>query len=1073
MRLRIGLRVPVAILGSLALFALGSSRAVAQGTGNIQGTVTNSDTNEPLEAAQVFIPGTQFGTLTDSRGRYLLLRVPEGQHTVNTEVIGYEHLQRVVNVTAGQTVTLDFAVKPTALKINQIVVTGVVGSTPKSEVPFDVDKVDASDLPVPTVNAESAIQGQVAGAHVVQGSGAPGSSPDVLLRGATSIDASGRSQAPLYIVDGVIVDPANASPLADINALDIKSIEVVKGAAAASLYGSRAANGVIQITTKRGTSLQQNTSRYTFRAEYGRSTLPHEISLAMHHPWKMNASQTAFLDANGNEHPYSDSTFTLQLDATNPNNPAYTAFQDNPYVGTLYDQVARFFNPGNYVDTYLSVEGRHAGTNYYVSFDNTDQSGVVRYTDGYRRQNFRVNVDHGLTQDLQLSVSSFYSTAITDNSNGDFFSLTFATPTTDLLAHFPTNSTNPLDLIDYLDPHNSEESNPIYSALNLTDRTKTQRFMGSTDLKYAPVGWFNLEGNLSYDRTDDNRSQYYPKGYRTRQGSSLPQGNLHKWDTYQDELNGSVVASVQKAFGDFTTRNKVQYLFESDNYNAFDANGNNLAVKNVPSLDVVNGTKTLSSQQTAVRSAGYFFITGLTYKDKYIFDGLVRRDGSSLFGSQARWATYYRVSGALRLSRESWWPFQTALPEFKLRASYGTAGGRPNFYAQYETYSVSGGAVQPQTLGNKDLKPELDKELEVGLDALILNRVSASLTYAKDIAQDQILRVPLPGYAGFHSQWRNAGTLETKSYEATLESELYRKRDMNWSARLLVDKTSSVITALGVPPFQFGPGNSDENALFYARKGEKYGTMYGHRFATSCKDLPQGTSCDGFQVNDDGYLVYVGTGNTYKDGISKSLWGTTSTVNGASYNWGIPFYAQDANGNTFLPIGNTTPKYNASLSTTFNWKGFSLYGLLDSSQGFTVYNQTAQWNMREYRAGVMDQSGKPDALKKPVGYYNPALYDVNAYNSYFAQDGSFVKLRQISLSYTLDKTALDALRMGGLNRVTLNLIGKNLYTWTNYTGYDPEVGQGGGGLGSAVLGRVDDYSYPNFRTVTASVEVVF
>lgn len=1068
MRLRIGLKASLTALAAAAFLAVGAGQVAAQGTGTIQGLVTDASNQEPVEAAQVFIPGTQFGTLTDSRGRYLLVNVPAGQHTVRAEVIGYNAVTKTVTVTAGAAATADFSLTSTALKINQIVVTGVVGATPKTQVPFVVDKVDASQLPVPAINAAASIQGQVAGAQVVQGSGAPGSAADILLRGATSIDAAGRDQSPLFIVDGVIVDPSVSNPLADINAQDIKSIEVVKGAAAASLYGSRAANGVIQITTKRGASLAENTSQYTFRSEYGRSSLPREISLAQENPYLMNASKTKFISTTGNEITYADTTQQLQLDGSS----TYTSFQVNPFPGTHYNQVKRFFAGGTYADNYLSVEGRRGNTNYYLSYDNTHNGGVVRFTDGSKRQNFRVNIDHGLTQDLQISVSSFYSDTRTDNSNGDFFSLTFAAPTWDLLQHLPTSSTNPLTLTTVADPRNGEEQNPIYSAVNEYNVTNTSRFMGSTNIKYSPTGYFDLQGNVSYDRTQNNQTVYYPKGYQTRQPGTLTEGQVHKYDNYNDALNGSVTAGFHKAFGKLIMRNQLRYLFESDNTNAFDAFGENLAVADVPTLSVAQGTKTVGSSQTAIRSEGYFFITNLTLNDRYVLSGLVRRDGSSLFGSQQRWQTYFRVSGAWRMAQESWWPFKTALPQFKLRASYGTAGGRPDFYAQYETYQIQNTTIVPVTLGNTQLKPEHDAELSAGVDALIANRVTASVTYAKDVVGDQILNVPLQGYEGFTTQWRNAGTLESKTWEGSLDAQLYQGKGINWSANFNISHTKSVITQFNLPPFQFGYGNA-----FYARKGEVYGTFYGDKWATSCSDLAQGVSCSDFQKNDKGYLVYVGQGHTYKDGIADNLWGTTSgslinPVTNTPYDWGMPIKSVDKNGNTFLPMGNTTPNYVANLGSTVTWKGLSLYGLFSSSQGFDIYNETRQWNIRENRAGEEDQGGKPQGLQKPLAYYT-TLYDVNNINSHFVENGSYVKLRELSVRYSFDKSQLQALKLGGLSRLTLSLIGRNLYTWTNYTGYDPEVGQSGGVAGSAVIGRFDAYSYPNFRTVTAAVEVVF
>jgi hypothetical protein len=253
------------------------------------------------------------------------------------------------------------------------------------------------------------------------------------------------------------------------------------------------------------------------------------------------------------------------------------------------------------------------------------------------------------------------------------------------------------------------------------------------------------------------------------------------------------------------------------------------------------------------------------------------------------------------------------------------------------------------------------------------------------------------------------------------------------------------------------------------REGETYGTFYGNRFATSCADLgPNANDCGNFQVNDDGYLVYVGSGNNYTDGIAKNLWGTSEN----GYDWGMPVKAVecDADGECtdFLPMGNTLPDFTISLSNTFRYKNLQLYALLDWDVGADIYNGTAQWAYRELKHGIIDQAGKAEGDMKPLAYY-PILYNVNEISSHFVEDGTYLKLRELSLRYTLDEDQLGGL--WGLTRASINLIGRNLWTMTDYTGYDPEVGGGWGGADA--VGRIDNYQYPNYRTISASLELVF
>jgi hypothetical protein len=253
---------------------------------------------------------------------------------------------------------------------------------------------------------------------------------------------------------------------------------------------------------------------------------------------------------------------------------------------------------------------------------------------------------------------------------------------------------------------------------------------------------------------------------------------------------------------------------------------------------------------------------------------------------------------------------------------------------------------------------------------------------------------------------------------------------------------------------------------FYYREGAALGTFYGNRWVTSCAEL-HGAACDQFQVNDDGYLVWVGSDN-WQDGISKDLWGTTGQVGGKEYEWGMPFRYAELSGEDLVVLGNSQPDYGISFGNTIRWKNLTLYGLLQSELGTDVYNMTRQWAVRDNRHGEVDQGGKADSHKKPLSYYEQ-LYNRRDINSHFVEDGSYIKLREVSLRYAFGRDRLEQWfgNWGeGIERVTLSLSGRNLKTWTDYTGYDPEVG------GSA-LSRFDNYYYPNFRSYRVMVEVVF
>lgn len=1089
-----GLRVLYAAAAVLAALTASTVPALAQTTGTIRGTVVDATSQRPLSGAQVFVPspaqgavaGTALGTITDNQGRFLIPNVPAGQHTVRVQLIGYEQDTRTVTVEAGQSAAVTFRINPTALQLDEVVVTGVAGATPKAKLPFSVDKLNVEDLPVPATTAASALQGKAAGVHVSSGTGQPGQAPSILLRGATSImaggsggrDDLGRIQGPLLIIDGVIAS-GDQQALADIDPNNIESIEVVKGAAAASLYGSRAASGVIQIQTKRGSQLQDDQTRYTLRTEYGQSDLANRIGFNNSHAFRLDPGGTTFVDTLGNPVTFEDAvpkvTNTSRL------------FHDNPFPGQTFDQLDLFFNPGQFVQNYISAEGRSGNTNYYASFSNLNETGVVRFNDGYNRQSFRLNLDHGLRDDLQVSLSTSYSTSsqdLLDEGEGatPFFNLTFVSPVVDLLKM--NEETGQLEI----NMPRSLEENPLY-AIRYRDLTRDRkRFMGSGLIRWAPLVWFDLEGNVSYDRSDENTSSYYPKGYAAGAVDPSPftSGQVTRWADDDEALNASATASLYRSFGRLTTKTKARYLYEDASEGGFYTQAGDLVAANVPTLTVAAGDKLAESYQRDIRSEGYFLITSLDLDDKYIADALVRRDGSSLFGADERWQTYYRLSGAWRVGREPWFQIP-GMNEFKLRGSYGTAGGRPRFEAQYETYNVVLGKLVPATIGNRELKPEFSREIEVGLDTEFFDRIGLGITYADTRTEDQILPVPLPGFAGFRAQWRNVGVLQSNSWEGSLEATLAQTRNLSWSGRVLFDRTRTIIDELDIAPF--GTGSS---TAYRIAPGLQLGTFYGHKFARSCSDLSQAAQqfCSQFVTNDDGYLVWTGgqaltagVGPDGKAGTNDDVWGTTCSKEVAGLvqssvgcEFGLPVYSQceNANGDPSVDcvLGVTQPDFNLSFSSNLNWKGVGLYALLDGSFGFDVYNLTGQWAYREEMAAAVDQAGKPETEKKPVKYYLD-LYDIAAVNNHFVEDGTYMKLRELSLRYTFNQDQLRRMRIPGSDRISLGLIGRNLLTWTNYSGYDPEVGNPYSEFGSAVIDRFDGYQYPNFRTLTGGVEISF
>jgi TonB-linked SusC/RagA family outer membrane protein len=1093
----------IRVAALVAAAVLVAAPAAFAQAGRVEGTVKDALTDRPVEGARVSIVGTGLFTTTGANGAYAIGNVPVGVVSVRVTTLGYQPITLAsVQVAAGATATANVTLQLAVVNLRELVVTGLVGETERAKLATDVARLDAEDMPVPRTVALSAIQGKVAGAMVTQGSGRPGSAPTVLLRGPTAIDASGRNQEPLYVVDGVIL----GSSIADIDALDIESVEVVKGASAASLYGSRAANGVVNIKTRRGTNIADQEIHFTVRSEGGANQLPGKYDLSMHHQFRMNAAGTKFLNSSGVECDWLACTSRVLAGQAMTGVGADTfrtqwnTYQDQKWPGTTYDQVDRFFEGGNFAQQYLAAEGRSGSTNFHASWSNVREEGVMTGQQGLWRNNFRVNLDQSVGAKFRIGASTFYSRSKQDARQGSLFDLTRMVAGVDLLtlnACPPTGTCrpwqqprilangqqDPRDVYLNPDPSINESPNPLYTMLNGSNFDYRGRFLSSANARWSPIEWLSFDGNVSYDRLDFNNQEYVFKGYKTINPSpNTNEGNLTRTNSLTQNFNASVDMMVTRRFGDLSSRTQFRYLVEYDDFERTTVTGRRFTVGDVPAIgDNTNPDYTTAgSSQTAVRADGYFGITNVEYKERYIFDALLRNDGSSLFGADARRHWYYRVAGAWRVTQDWQMPH---VDELKIRAAYGTAGGRPQFNAQYETYSVSGGQVTPATLGNRLLTPEFSKELEVGTDLLAFGRVGLTVNYAKTVTENQILLVPLPGFLGFSDQWRNAGTLESKTWEASLDVQLARTPQLSWSARVLFDRNRQRITKLDVPPFAYGGLGGNNTEVFFARQGEVLGTFYGTKFATSCADLLGGMggtiSCNDFAVNDDGLLVWVGPGGS----LSTPQWGTAGPSFGylgqnRTLMWGSPMIGwglDPISGDTTnrLPIGKTTPDFHLGVSSSVSWHNLTLYGLLEWVQGISVYNVPQQWGVFRNLAAIEDQSGVPANKKKPIGYYG-TMYGLTTLtpDSYFVQDGSFAKLREVSLQYRFGRDQLAGIGfLRSFDGISISLIGRNLLTFTGYNGYDPEVGSSAGETGSAALGRVDGYQYPNFRSFTAAVTI--
>jgi TonB-linked SusC/RagA family outer membrane protein len=1115
-----------------AMFSfIGASSASAQEqSAVITGRVLTSQ-GQPLQGANVFITELNISVGSNAAGRYTITipgqRVLGQPATLRLRSIGYKPVSKPITISAGSQ-TVDFTLSEDVNRLDEMVVTGVAAGTAARNVPFAVSRIDSSGMPVLGSNAVQQLQGKIAGANVTAASGRPGAAPSVVLRGPTSINASGRVQGPLYIVDGILLQ--GSTP--DISPNDIENIEVVKGAAAASLYGARAGGGVINITTKTGRTASEGI-KVGFRSEFGRNDIPHEFAIATETALPFDPSGqyycgayasggspcARYIDMNAERRRINEVSSTNAVApqvflhdfgiASNPGRyRALNMFQANTFP-TVYNQVEQATKTDSWQNSNVDLRGKTGSTGYFASAGYSRQAGAFEALKGYQRGNARLNLDQLIGSKLNFTATTYYSSAREDGTNqqgGDqgtaFFRLSRSPAFVDQHA---VDSQGRLYIRSNPLAQGSQNENPLYDLANRTDQNLTTRFLGSVTGRYAATDWIDFNSDFAYDRSGYTYTLMRDRGFRTTTPNpgqavgfiSSESGDNRSFNTsFGTTLRPQLRSNLVSTF-------TAQALYDAQKTQFGFGSGENLAVPGLFTLNAASVNKDIQSSLTDVRSLSYRAGAAFELMDRYIVDLGIRREGSSLFGSANRWATFPSLRGAWIASSEPWFPAGDALSLLKFRAAWGKAGQRPRIDAQYETFNVSRttGAISPNTLGNINLKPEILTELELGTDIELFQRYGVQLTYAHSLANDQILLVPAPSASGFPNQWQNAGVLDNKTWEASLDIPIINKQNVRWNTRLIYDRNRAIITELNAPPYNTTGGVQGSESMYFVRPGERLGTIYGGAFVTSCAQLPGAFAgqCGGagsqFQKNDQGFIVWTG-GYSPTEGITRNLWNASLNPADAPWGggpkgqnravWGMPIRLRDSlNAPVQVALGNSSPDFHMGWSTNFSYKKFTAYGLLDGAFGRKLWNEGYHWALGDLMAASVDQAGQSVETAKPVGYYyrgGPAdiggstgvggLYNVLGPTNESVEDASYVKLREMSLTYNVGA-------VGGQGNWTVGVVGRNLHTWTKYRGYDPETGRSGGDvntgsqLNNGALNGVDFFSFPNLRTFTLQVSTAF
>lgn len=986
----------------------------------ITGNVTD-DVGSPLPGATIYLKGNNsFNTVTDLDGDFSI-DVPLDAKELVFSYVGFN--ERIIEI--GQQEVINVQMETNATELEAVVISGVAGKTSSKKLTVTVAHVDEETLKmIPASSASSALQGKVPGVSIKQVSGQPGSGSTIQLRGATSLLGN---NSPLIIVDGIMVQTS----LADMNSDDIDNIEVVKGAAASSLYGSRAAGGVIVITTKRGASKGDGSFEIVFRNEFGTSGLAKTIEQATHHSYQLDSNYQDYNYTRYAGVEYDDAGHVI----SGSRSLTDSAYGDQPY-GRLYDHQDRFYKNGNFYTNFISLATKVNTTDLYFSFENHKNEGIVYETDGYNRRNFRFNSDTKIGKKVKFSTSNSYLTSNSDKpgSNTSFNDLLFVNPDVDL------EETDEEGILLVAPDAWSINENPLYP-LAYRDREELKAtFMTGLNLVVYITDWLNWDNRYSYEHFSKTYETYTPKGYEYGGGATIG-GSLYnsqyiaKNQTFQSTLN------FNKMINNFSMKGKLSYRYEDNDWESFSVTGRDFIVPGIPQLDNTDPSlASLSSYEGAIRAIDFFGILDVDYKGKYLFSGLLRRDGSSLFGENERWANYYRLAGAYRITEDFTIP---GFQELKIRAAVGTSGLRPGFAWQYETFYLDDGQIYRDQLGNKNLKPAEAREVEVALDAYFLNRFNFTFSYSNTKTLGAFSKIPLASHLGFPYQWRNVGDINSNVIEISLGFDAIKKENSKLHFQVNFDKITQELTRLSIPSYYTGP-----RSAYYMEEGEPFGIIYGYRWLTSldemAQQLPDDRSISDYTVNSDGYVIENGTeGSTVEKAI---------------------VYDEDNDGTPDkVAIGDGNADFRMSLSTVYSYKNFTFYMLLAWKQGGDIYNYTHQYTFRDARAIEFDQSSKAEADKKSIGYYSN-FYE-QSINNYFVEDGSYLRLMELSLYYTISPKKWQKV----VKEIKFGIIGRNLLTFTKYSGYDPDVAA----FGDLTTFAFDNFSYPNFRTISASLQFKF
>ncbi len=999
---------------------LWTAQLSAQDTGTITGRVVDAVTLAPLSGANVLLVGTQRGTLTRADGGFLLSGVPAGTHRVQASLIGYASAVEEVTVTAGASAAVQFSLQPQAVALEEVVVTGY-GTQRREAITGSVATVNADQANVGVIaNPNELIQGRVAGVQMITNNGEPGAGVQIRIRGGTSISASNE---PLYVIDGVPIEnrateprgrevpgtsaPLQRSPLAMLNPNDIESITILKDASATAIYGSRAANGVVLITTKRGRA--------------GQVVMEYDGYAAV-------ATAARRLDVLTGEQYRA---FRVQHGAS----PDQLGTANTNWENELY-------RTGMTHNHNLSFSGGGEATQYRASLNYMNQEGVV-ISNGFQRLQGRLNAHHQTWNDrlrlgLNLTASHMENDYLPFENTGGFEGGVF----TNMVIFDPTRPVRVVDpetgVSNFFEVGTGRLSvrNPVALAEQIADRGNTTRVLGNLSTALELLPGITANATFGVDQSDGIRRTYFPR--------ASPVGAEWQGRAWQETIDNNAITlqtylSLQQQLADvhafdivggyeYADYSQAGFGVESRQFTTDAFGFHNLgggAIREPP-----------YSWRNDHRLVSFFGRANYSFADRYFLTGVLRYDGSSRFGEGNKWALFPAVSASWRITEETFMQNQDLFSDLRVRIGYGLQGN-PAVppYASLITIGPGGhyvfgeqriAGMVPNRNPNPNLKWEETAQFNVALDYGVMNnRFVGTLEFYTKETTDLLLEVPVVQPAVASTRLENVGSVRNRGVEFSLDALAIQRPEFSWLAGIVFTAERNEVVDLGGREFLTtgdvsGEGMSGQVAQRIL-PGHPLGTFFGRQFV---------------RVNSEGRQVF------------RCTRADPDCVNGETV---TPV------GEDFAVIGDGNPDFSLGFRSQLAYGAFDMSFLIRSAVGQDVFNNTAlvygtkTIGGRNFLSSALDQ---PDAIGEPA-----------IYSSRWIEDGSFVRLQNVTLGYTFTMPQF----VGQAQAARVYLSGDNLLLLTRYTGIDPEVHTD---AGLATRG-IDYLNYPRPRTLTAGIRFAF